>query len=113
MDKTNKLEIFLAEKQKKIEEKKIVMFSDKVYEFDSVKDASEKLKIDFPTISQNIYNKSRFVYDNSGLKIKFMKKSEYDKLSKEEVDSILAEIDERKLVILNTGQEQHTNTCKR
>ncbi len=120
MDKTNKLELFLAEKQKKIEEKKIVMFSDKVYEFDSVKDASEKLKIDFPTISQNIYNKSRFVYDNSGLKIKFMKKSEYDKLSKEEVDSILAEIDERKLVILNTGQEfnsarelsNYLNTCQ-
>ena len=120
MDKTNKLELFLAEKEKKIEEKKIVMFSDKVYEFDSVKDASVKLKIDFPVISQNIYNKSRFAYDNSGLKIKFMKKSEYNKLSKEEIDSILAEIDGMKLVILNTGQEfnsvsilaNYLNTCK-
>ena len=72
MDKTSKLELFLAEKEKKIEEKKIVMFSDKVYEFDSIKDASVKLKIDFPVISQNIYNKSRFTYDNSGLKIKFI-----------------------------------------
>ena len=120
MDKTSKLELFLAEKQKKMEEKKIVMFSDKVYEFDSVKDASVKLKIDFPVISQNICNKSRFTYDNSGLKIKFMKKSEYNKLSKEEINSILAEIDERKLVILNTGQEfnsarelsNYLNTCK-
>ena len=105
MDKTNKLELYLAEKEKKIEEKKIVMFSDKVYKFDSVKDASVKLKIDMAVISKNINNKSEFAYDNSGLKIKFMKKTEYNKLSQCDVNSILAEIDGMKLVILNTGQE--------
>lgn len=105
MDKTNKLELFLAEKEKKKEEKKIVMFSDKVYKFNSVKDASEELKIDARAISGNVNKKTRFVTDKTGLKVKFMRKLEYDKLTQDNVKSILAEIDGMKLILLNTGQE--------
>ena len=105
MDKTNKLEVFLAEKEKKKEEKKIVMFSDRVYKFDSAKDASDKTNISYTAIFDNINKNTKYAKSKSGLKVKFMKKLEYDKLHQSEIDSILAVIDGEKLVILNTGQE--------
>ena len=105
MNETNKLELFLAEKQRKQDEKKIVMLSDKVCEFDSIKDAVNGTGISYSALKDNINNKSQFTKDKSGFKVKFMRKSEYNKLTKDEIDSILAEIDGLKLVLLNTGEE--------
>ena len=105
MDKTNKLELFLAEKQKKQDEKKIVMLLDKVYEFDNITDVADKTNMAYNIIARNVSKRTEYAIHSSGLKAKFMRKSEYNKLSKDEIDSILAEIDGEKLVLLNTGQE--------
>lgn len=84
--------------------KKVIMFSDDIHEFKSMKDASEQTGLHISTISKQINLNRKCVTNKEGIKFKFMLKKDYDKLSKGEIDSILAEINSYKLVLLNTGE---------
>lgn len=88
--------------------KGIVMISNGIQEFKSMKDASEQTGLDISTISKHIKLNRKCVTNKEGIKIKFMLKNDYDKLSVEEINSILAELNNYKLVLLNTGQEFNT-----
>lgn len=88
--------------------KRVVMFSNGIQEFKSMKDASKQTGLDISTISKQIKLNRKCVTNGEGIKIKFMLKSDYDKLSEGEINSILAELNNYKLVLLNTGQEFNT-----
>lgn len=88
--------------------KRVVMFSNGIQEFKSMKDASKQTGLDISTISKQIKLNRKCVTNGEGIKIRFMLKSDYDKLSEREINSILAELNNYKLVLLNTGQEFNT-----
>lgn len=100
--------ITATDDDKYTQRKKVVMLSNGIQEFKSMKDASEQTGLNISTISKHIKLNRKCVTNKEGIKIKFMLKNDYDKLSLEEINSILAELNNHKLVLLNTGQEFNT-----
>ena len=100
-DLTKKLEDNTKYRQRR----KLIMFSDKVYEFSSLKQASKELGINISTISKHIHMGRKFSSLKDGRKVKFMFVNEYNNLTTQQIKDTLAEINGTKLVILNTGKE--------
>lgn len=96
--------ITATDDDKYTQRKKVVMISNGIQEFKSMRDASEQIGLNISTISKHIKLNRKCVTTKEGIKIKFMLKGDYDKLSVEEINSILAELNSYKLVLLNTGE---------
>ena len=84
--------ITATDDDKYMQRKKVVMLSNGIQEFKSMRDASEQTGLNISTISKHIKLNRKCVTTKEGIKIKFMLKNDYDKLSVEEINSILAEL---------------------
>lgn len=88
----------------KITEKVVLLNTGEV--FNNIVEASKAQGVSYNKVYDSVHHRSKYSWASNGERLIWRFKNEYDNMSKEEIESILAEVNNLgKIILLNTGEQ--------